>query len=95
MYIQCLSPYCRSQGSRYAKSYACTGPVMLCTFRNLDPKANAELGVPFMQVIDKDVKKKVDDAVAAAKASPEIPLERMYEDIYIKPIQHVCWHCAL
>jgi TPP-dependent pyruvate/acetoin dehydrogenase alpha subunit len=43
-----------------------------------------------VQAIDKDVKKEVDDAVAAAKASPEIGLERMYEDIYIHPIQHVC-----
>jgi hypothetical protein len=51
---------------------------------------NDETWLRAVQAIDKDVKKEVDDAVAAAKASPEIGLERMYEDIYIHPIQHVC-----
>lgn len=43
-----------------------------------------------MQAIDADVKKQVDEAVTAAKASPEIGLDMIPEHIYQKPIQHVC-----
>lgn len=41
------------------------------------------------KALDKDVKKEVDAAVEAAKASPEIGLDRIPEDIYVKPIQHI------
>ena len=41
------------------------------------------------QEIDQAVKKEVDQAVADAKASPELPLSEMSEDIYVHPIQQV------
>lgn len=43
-----------------------------------------------LQAIDADVKKQVDEAVIAAKASPEIGLDMIPEHIYQKPMQHVC-----
>ena len=47
----------------------------------------------FEQEIDQSVKKEVDKAVADAKASPELPLSEMTEEIYVQPIQKVCGGC--
>ena len=35
-----------------------------------------------MQVIDKEVRKEIDAAVAKAKSDPELPLGELYTDIY-------------